>query len=131
MTHGFLAVNNNNQVLVSSDTRNLHFLGKPGLQSSAVKCSRYGGSALFKYHVYSPVPIVPFFTMPTNDYYCITAIRDLGGNIWEIEILRSGLYISTEFVRQPASGYAATSYGYVRVTRRSAALAKRRPSSII
>lgn len=109
MSFGFLALNNNNQVLVSSDTRNLHFLSKPAVYAVDVQSDRYGGSVVYKYRVSSTVPIVPFFTMPTSDYYCITAIRSVGTNLWEIELVRSGTVAftttsSTVTIREPESG---------------------------
>jgi hypothetical protein len=90
MSHGFLATNANNQVLVSSDTRNLHFIGKPGVNQVRNTFDTHGGCRIFTYLINSAVPVVPFFTMPTSDLYGITAIRNVGGNTWEIEVLRSG-----------------------------------------
>lgn len=90
MSYGFLAINANNQVLVSSDTRNLHFIGKPGVNQIRNAFDTHGGCRIFTYVVNSTVPVVPFFTMPTGDLYGITAIRNVGGNTWEIEVLRSG-----------------------------------------
>lgn len=90
MSHGFLATNNSNQVLVSSDTRNLHFIGKPAVNQVRNVIDTHGGCRIFTYLVSSTVPIVPFFTMPTGDFFGVTAIRNLGGSTWEIEVLRSG-----------------------------------------
>lgn len=90
MSQGLLAVNNSNQVLVSSDTRNLHFIGKPALYETRKSFDGYGGCRIFVYRVTSPFPILPFFTMPTADYYGIVAIRAVAASLWEIELLRSG-----------------------------------------
>jgi hypothetical protein len=87
MSTGFLALNNNNQVLVSSETRNLHFVGKVFASGIRNAFDSYGGCRIFTYLVNSAVPIVPFFTMPNNGYYGITAVRNVGGITWEIEIL--------------------------------------------
>ena len=90
MTHGFLALNNNNQVLVSSDTRNLHFIGKYTTPTLDAATDYYGGMRRFRYRVTCNVTPVPFFTMPTGDYYGITGIRNVSGDQWDVEMLRSG-----------------------------------------
>lgn len=90
MSHGFLAVNNNNQVLVSSDTRNLHFLEKLNSPTITNSTDYYGGLREFKYTISCAVTPVPFFTMPTGDYYGITGIRSPSPGTWEIEMIKSG-----------------------------------------
>ena len=90
MSQGFLALNNANQVLVSSDTRNLHFIGKytsPTVDSST---DYYGGMRRFRYRVTCNVTPVPFFTAPYGYFYGITGIRNVGGDQWDVEMLRSG-----------------------------------------
>lgn len=91
MSHGFLALNDSSQVLVSSDTRNLHFIGKPPINQVRNVIDSHGGCRIFSYIIDSQVPVVPFFTMPTGDYHGITAIRNITGSTWEIEVLRSGV----------------------------------------
>lgn len=90
MTHGLLITNNNNQVLVSSDTRNLHFIGKYTSPTLDASTDFYGGMRRFTYRVTCNVTPVPFFTMPTEDFYGITGIRNVSGDQWDIEMLRSG-----------------------------------------
>lgn len=90
MTYGFLALNNNNQVLVSSDTRNLHLVAKLSAPSVTDSSSAYGGFVELTYTVTCLVTPVPFFTMPTGDYYGIAGIKNTTGNTWEIRIIRSG-----------------------------------------
>jgi len=90
MTHGLLVTNNSNQVLVSSDTRNLHFIGKYTEPTLDTSTDYYGGMRRFRYRVTCNVTPVPFFTMPTNDYYGITGIRSVGNGEWDVEMLRSG-----------------------------------------
>jgi hypothetical protein len=89
MSFGLLATNSNNQVLVSSDTRNLHLIVKLSSPTVSKTSSAYGGFVELVYTVYSLVTPVPFFTMPTNDYYGIAGIKNTGSN-WEIRIIRSG-----------------------------------------
>lgn len=90
MSYGFVARNVNNQVLVSSDTRNLHFIGKYIGPSVEHASDFYGGIRRYKYTVTCNVTPVPFFTTPTEDFYGITGVRNVGGDQWEIEIVRSG-----------------------------------------
>lgn len=90
MSHGFLALNNNNQVLISSETRNLHLVSKLTSPSVSDSSSAYGGFVQLDYTVSCPVPPVPFFTMPTNDYYGIAGITETSSGNWRIRIIRSG-----------------------------------------
>lgn len=90
MSWGFNAVNNSGQVLISSETRNLHFVGKAALYTTLAAANGYGGIRHWAYRIQSAVTPMPFFSMPTQDYYGITAIRNVGGQTWEIEVLRSG-----------------------------------------
>jgi hypothetical protein len=91
MSYGFLATNQYNQVLVSSDTRNLHFVQKKSSPDYIDNASdSYGGVRLFRYRVTCNIYPVPFFTNPTGDYIGITGIRNMGGNQWDVEMLRSG-----------------------------------------
>lgn len=87
---GVLVVNNNNQVLISSDTRNLHFVGKGSFIGYNRAFNEAGGLRQMVFRVYSSVTPVPFFTMPTGDFYGISAVRNVGGTAWDIEISRSG-----------------------------------------
>lgn len=91
MTHGFLAVNNNNQVLVSSDTRTLHFVTKLSSPFSVdYSTNYYGGIRIARYRVTCSQYPVPFFTMPTADFHGITRITNNNNGTWDIEMIRSG-----------------------------------------
>lgn len=90
MTYGFVAVNNANQVLVSSDTRNLHFVGKATLDRTITTFDQYGGLRHWAFQISCNVTPVPFFTAPTGDFYAIAAIRQVSPGTWEIEVIRSG-----------------------------------------
>jgi len=92
MSYGFLATNNSNQVLISSDTRNLHLVQKISSPTNIVLSnSNYGGIRVLIYRATCSVTPVPFFTMPsTNDYYGCTRVTNVGGNQWDIELLKSG-----------------------------------------
>lgn len=90
MTHGFIATNQNNEVLISSDTRNLHLLGKLTSPTVSNSSSAYGAYVELTYTIDSIVTPVPFFTMPTSDYYGIAGIKNTTGNTWEIRVIRSG-----------------------------------------
>ncbi len=90
MTWGFEAINNAGQVLVSSETRNLHFVGKATLDRIIKQFDGYGGLRHYAFRIACNVTPVPFFSMPTADYYAVAAVRSVGPNLWEIEVIRSG-----------------------------------------
>jgi len=90
MSSGFLALNNNNKVLVSSDTRNLHFLGKAIYNATIKSFDGYGGLRQYTFRIACNVTPVPFITMPTADAYGVSAVRQVTTGIWEIEVIRSG-----------------------------------------
>ena len=128
MTYGFEAINNNGQVLVSSETRNLHFVQKlTGPRNTTVSISDpdagilyssniNGGIRRWRYTASCSVTPVPFFTMPTNDFYGILRIVNKGNSRWDIEIFRSGtsdtvpdLYIFAD----PRASTATDAYGMI------------------
>jgi hypothetical protein len=90
MSWGFTSTNASGQVLVSSETRNLHFVGKATLSRTINSFDGYGGLRHWGYQIACNVTPVPFFTMPSGDRYAVAAVRNIGGNLWEIEIIRSG-----------------------------------------
>ena len=117
MSSGFLVLNNNNEILVSSDTRNLHFIGKAYLHAILKSVNTYGGIRHWVFRIQSSVVPMPFFTMPTDDYYGVAAVRNAGSNLWEIEVIRSGtsdtvpeIYVFADPRSIQASG---TNYGLI------------------
>jgi hypothetical protein len=118
MSFGFLALNNNNDVLISSDTKNLHFLQKRTSPTTVSFTSNdYGGMRRFIYSFsnVNTVP-VPFFSVPTADFYAISRVEDKGSNNWDIEIIRSGTSTSTPEVylfAPPSAGSPSGNYGMV------------------
>ena len=116
MSYGFLATNNNDEVLISSDTRNLHFLGKYSSPSLTNSSTAYGGFRELTYTITSTVVPVPFFNMPTADYYGIIGIKNTTGNTWEIKLIRSGVgsVYPSLYVFVDARGVVATdTYGLI------------------
>lgn len=114
MSYGFLAVNNNNEVLVSSDTRNLHLVAKLSSPTLTNSSSYYGGFVELTYTVQCLVTPVPFFTMPTGDYYGIAGIKNTTGNTWEIRIIRSGTgasYPEVYVFADPRAVVSSETYG--------------------
>lgn len=90
MTHGFIAVNKYNQVLVSSQTKNLHFLLHAHASSMLANGGdAYGGMKSWAYNFYSASTPVPFFNA-TKDYTAIIGMKDLGNGNWQVDVLRSG-----------------------------------------
>lgn len=114
MSSGFIAYNNSNQVLVSSDTRNLHFVQK--LSSSAevlFSSDNYGGVRRWRYRATCSVMPVPFFTAPTADFYGVARITNAGAGQWDIEIIRSGTSSSEPEVYIFADPRAQTPVGNI------------------
>jgi len=89
-TYGFLATNGSDQVLISSKTKNLHFLGKAAYYSTLDSVDSVGGFRRWVYRIESQSIPVPFFSVPTSDRYAITKMTNVIGYTWEIEIIRSG-----------------------------------------
>jgi hypothetical protein len=92
MTYGFLATNNSNQVLISSETRNLHLVEKIASPTFIDYTNgNYGGINILRYRTTCNVTPVPFFTMPsTSDFYGCTRVTSVSSNQWDIEIIKSG-----------------------------------------
>ena len=102
-TYGFLATNGNNQVLISSKTKNLHFLGKAKYAYALQATNGYGGIRRFAYRINCITTPVPFFTTPTAENYAILRMTLVAADTWEIEIIKSGysdvkpeVYVFTE-----------------------------------
>jgi hypothetical protein len=115
MTFGFLATNSSNQVLVSSDTRTLHLMAKlTSPYSVDYTTDYYGGIRILRYRVTCSVYPVPFFTMPTADFYGVTRITDVGNGQWDIELIRSGTsntYPTVYVFADPRAGVSDDTFG--------------------
>lgn len=118
MSNGFLTVNGNNQVLISSDTKNLHYVGQYIDPTNYIKNETgYGGINIVNYRVYCLTVPVPFFTMPdTSCYYAIGRINQVSSGVWNIEVVKSGsnanypvLYIFSE----PAGATSSGTHGLI------------------
>lgn len=117
MSNGFLATNDNGQILISSDTRNLHLISKLSSPTEIVySTAEYGGIIVLRYRVSncSTTP-VPFFTMPsTSDYYGVTRITSVNSSTWDIEIIKSGSassYPEVYIFADPRASTATDTYG--------------------
>ena len=79
MSYGFSATNNYDQILISSDTRNLHFIGKAYLYSTIKASDYYGGMRQWSFRIGTARNIVPlpFFTMTGAEYYGVSAVRQI------------------------------------------------------
>ena len=96
MSQGFAAYNNNGQVLVSSETRNLHFVEKLTSPAEVLFSSdNYGGTRRWRYRAACAVTPVPFFTMPTQDFYGVSRVSQVSPGQWDIEVIRSGTSAAT------------------------------------
>jgi hypothetical protein len=118
MSFGFLALNNNNEVLISSDTKNLHFLQKMTSPTTVSFTSNdYGGMRrwIYTFSNVNTVP-VPFFSVPTADYYAVSRLEDKGSNTWDVEIIRTGTSTTTPEVylfAPPTAGSPSGNHGMV------------------
>jgi len=91
MSQGFIAYNTSNQILISSDTRNLHFVQKLSTYAEMLYTNdNYGGIRRARYRATCSVTPLPFITMPSTEFYAISRITNAGGNQWDIEVLRTG-----------------------------------------
>lgn len=106
-SYGFLATNGNSQVLISSKTKNLHFLGKATLYATIQSTNSWGGIRRWTFRIDSNGTPVPFFSVPTADKCAVVRMTRVTGITWEIELVRSGtsstipeLYIFTEITSQ-------------------------------
>lgn len=90
MSFGFLVTNDNGQVLVSSETRNLHYIGKADLHELVGSFDGYGGFREWSFRIQCNTTPVPFFTMPTEDFYAVAGVSSIGGSLWDIRVIRSG-----------------------------------------
>ena len=98
MSYGFTAVNKQGQVLVSSDTKNLHFFGKAVLSQTVDSNENFGGLAHWVYTITCIDYPTPFFTS-NGGCSGITSIK-LDGSTWQIHM------VST--VRSPPEVYVFT-----------------------
>jgi len=93
MSYGFKTLTNNNgQVLVSEDTKNLHFTNQK-LNPVAIKRKSGLGnrSTLYTYIYNGPGIPTPFFSLPTaGSIGGITRITNTSTNVWEIELIFAG-----------------------------------------
>jgi hypothetical protein len=87
---GFLATNNSGQILVSSETRNLHFIGKATLHETLRDTNGYGGVRHWKFRIPCTAVPMPFVSLSTADRYAVVAVRTSVAGYWDIEVIRSG-----------------------------------------
>lgn len=88
MSYGFTAHNASGQVLVSSNTRNLHLREQVVLPQSLIGShDNYGGLRCWVYRFNSPRTPVPFFQL-SNTFTGVTSIKRVDGNTWEVTLIR-------------------------------------------
>ena len=95
MSHGFLVNNNSNQILVSDQTLNLHFVGKYTSPSKYIKnlttTQAGGGINIVNYRITCTAVPMPFFTAPNNsEFYAVSRIAQVDYQSWDIEVTKSG-----------------------------------------
>jgi len=89
MSFGLTARNDANEVIISSELKNLHFIQKlTSPSSSASQTTGFGGRWIHTYTVTNcPTIPVPFFHMGANNEVGITSVKDQGNSTWDIEVL--------------------------------------------
>lgn len=116
MTNGILITNNNNQVLISSDTRNLHFIGKYPNPSEILQSSDYyGGVRRYRYRITcsNTTPVV-FFSNPIACFCAVSRVTNIDANTWDIEVIRSETSNTTPTLyifADPRASTASDTYG--------------------
>lgn len=111
MAYGFLALNTSGQVLVSSETRNLHFVGKALLNRTIASFDAHGGLRHWAFRINCNATPVPFFSMPADAYYAISAVNEVSTGVWEIEVIRSGTSATTPEIYVFSDPRGATASG--------------------
>ena len=93
MSFGLTAFNDNNEVIISSELKNLHFVVKLTTPTSSTSgFTGFGGSRLHTYRVSNCATIpVPFFHMNPNEEVGVTAVRNVNSTTWDIEVLTNNI----------------------------------------
>ena len=95
MTTGFVAYNDDDEILVSSETRNLHLIARMSNGTISNSGTAYGGFKEITYTITLATGVipVPFFTIP-DGFVSIAGIKNTGsfssGDRWEITLIQSG-----------------------------------------
>lgn len=122
MAYGFLAKNQNSEVIISSQAKNLHYVGKADFITTINSKNTYGGIRrwLFRIDMLQVITPIVFHTVPTTAYYGLVRISQYSGTIWEIEIISSGssdtlpeVYIFCELTVAHQKKIAQESYGFL------------------
>ena len=112
MSYGFLATNKNGQILVSSDTKNLHFFGKASFLRTIASSANYGGMYRWIFSVSCIDYPTPFFTA-NGGFLGVTSIR-LASPAWEIEVISSSSTVPEVYIFTPARSIPVSGgYGVV------------------
>lgn len=94
MSFGINAYNDSNEVIISSELKNLHFITKLSTPTSSDgQTTSFGSRWIHTYTVTNcPTVPVPFFNMSANEEVGITAIKTgATTNSWEIEVLTNNV----------------------------------------
>lgn len=112
MSHGFTATNSSGQVLVSTDTKNLHFYGKASFLRTLAAGTKYGGMYRWVFGANCIDYPTPFFTA-NGGFIGLISIK-LVGSVWEIDIVSSVASPPEIYVFTPARSIQSSErYGMV------------------
>lgn len=84
----FIARNSAQQIIISSETNSLHYVGKATNISNTA--SSYSNTYICTFRITSSKVPIPFFTMPAGYTYAVSALRNVGINTWDIDIMKTG-----------------------------------------
>jgi hypothetical protein len=98
MTFGFSVKNGSNQIVVSSDTKNMHFMGKatytgPVVEFTDASSSGAGfanGLSIFRYVINCAAFPFPFFTQPGWQYQALISVAQIGPALWQFDLAVDG-----------------------------------------
>jgi len=109
MSFGLTALNDNNEVIISSELKNLHFIDKLTTPiSSNSTTTGFGGIKIHIYRVNNcPTIPVPFIHMAVNEEAGVTAVRNIDSTTWDIEVLTNN-HNPDVYVFADASAVSAT-----------------------
>lgn len=117
MSFGGIFYNDSNQILISDAFKNLHFIRKLTSVYDTVRSTTYGGGSYiweYRTNLDNGVKPIPFFDLSSSDFRGITAIRDLSGGDWEIEVIGSGSTAPNLYIFSEARGAPDTQqYGMI------------------
>jgi hypothetical protein len=90
MAWGFHCKNDDNDLLVSSDVKSFHFIGKPSYGSVIQSFSGWSGSKVYRFTItHAETPLVFIKPADVNKFYAVLTHHKSGNN-WTFDVIGSG-----------------------------------------